>query len=115
MFCGAQEHRVGVPEHVRGDALGLQATGSRRLRWRCVWSSSSATAVSGLRWPPRRVGNSGSFGSPWRSRSHSRRTATVSAVSVAQRSLRPFPIDADVRAGAQADVADAQADELGDA
>jgi hypothetical protein len=69
----------------------LASDGRSRAALATCLSSNSATArvVSA---PPRRVGNSGSSGLPSRSRSHSRSTATVSPVSVAQRSLRPLPM-----------------------
>ena len=44
-----------------------------------------------------------------------RRTATVSSVSGVARFLRPLPGDPDVGADAEVDVADAQADQFGDA
>ena len=73
---------------------------------------SSASRLSGR---PVLVGNSGSSGLAGAFAGQARRTATVCLVSGVMRCLRPLPMAADVRAGAEAHVAAGQADQLGGA
>src|ERR1700722_13184587 len=79
-----------------------------------VYFAIRRSRASRLSEVPRRVMNSGLAGSPPRSASQPRRTAPVAGVSGVMRCLA-LAQAADVRAGAQVDVADGQAGELGGA
>jgi hypothetical protein len=77
--AGVQDlHRGGVPEGVQGDLLLADA----RAASRCCAEvfGESAFSPSRLSRLPRWVGNSGLWGSPARSASQTRRTATVTRV-----------------------------------
>ena len=65
---GEQAHRAGVTQDVRRHGLGWSATGSAGSRLRACRVTSKATA-SLLSGPRRRLGKSGSHGSPRRSAS----------------------------------------------
>lgn len=66
-----------------------------------------------LRWTPRALGKTGSEGWPRRSRSHVRRSATVSLRRGVQRSFRPFPRQRRLRTASEVDVLDAETGQLG--
>ena len=111
---GAQQHRVGVPQHVRGDALaGSDGQRARAVAMCLSRSQATASGLSGPSLPGReqRVIGAG-LGAR---RSQTRRTVTVSVVSVAQRSLRPLPVTLRCAPAPSVTSRIAQAGELGDA
>ena len=78
-----------MSQDMRGDRLVAQGRAVRGGRGGVLAAARpTASVVSG---PRRRVGNSGSVGSPACSRSQSRRTAAVWRVSGVTRFLRPLP------------------------
>ena len=108
-----QAHGGGVPQGVRGDVLaGQRRAGSGGV---AAWRARRCSTASRLRGCRRGRWNSGSAGSPARSVSQARRTATVCGGERGDPLFAALAEAGDVRPGAEVDVAAGQAGQLGDA